>query len=207
MNDAANRYGLLLPLFCLALNLLPEGDTALLAYQHSTLIEGEWWRLWTGHFVHFSPSHALTNGAMLIMLSLLFARTYGEKTLALIYVFGPVVISLMLLWLVPDMVAYRGASALDAILFASLLAGKLIHVRGKMAVPFVLLAGAWLVKLSFEIGDGASFSSLPASVHVAWQAHVSGMLIGIVLGLCMEWEAWHKPMESIGFSRREEKWG
>ncbi|WP_130471861.1 hypothetical protein [Candidatus Magnetaquicoccus inordinatus] len=41
------------------LAFLPEELLMGLSYQRQDLLNGEWWRLWSGHFVHYSPQHAL----------------------------------------------------------------------------------------------------------------------------------------------------
>ena len=45
---------------------LVPGTTAPLLYERAALLDGAWWRLWTGHWVHFSMSHLAWNVAVLL---------------------------------------------------------------------------------------------------------------------------------------------
>ena len=179
------RY-LTLALILLGLILLPENWAELLAYKREAIIAGEWWRLWSGHFVHFTAMHAFVNCTLLLLLSALLMRAYSWKLVWGLLLLGSPVISLALICFAPEMVSYRGASALAALVMALLISHTLSHVRRTAAYFLYALIIAWLAKLSIEATGGINFSDLPPAVHVAWQAHVAGILIGITVSFSFQ---------------------
>lgn len=171
---------------CFGLVFLPEGLGELMAYNRDAILAGEWWRLWSGHFVHFTVMHAWTNCALLLLLAVALGRI-GSWTLVLgLLIIGPVAISLALMILVPEMVAYRGASALAALFLAACAGHAFEKARGMSVVFLGMLLIAWLAKLFLEVTDGTNFSDLPTGVHVAWQAHIAGILMGIAVYVAMK---------------------
>lgn len=173
----------MLACLCLGLVFMPGICADLLAYKRDAIMSGEWWRLWGGHFVHFTPMHAFVNGTLLLLLSVLLGRAYSWKLVGALFLFGPPVISFALLYLVPEMDIYRGASALAA-LFLTISIGHAFGRAHRITV-FLLytLIIVWLAKLLIEIAGGISFSNLPPTVHVAWQAHVAGILAGVAFSI------------------------
>jgi len=67
--------------------LVPTTHSALL-YDRTAILRGEWWRLWTGHWVHFSFSHLAWNLAVLLgagLLVTLFLMGYVVPRFSSIY--------------------------------------------------------------------------------------------------------------------------
>lgn len=90
--------------------LMPSSPEVLL-HQRSALFAGEWWRLWTGHWVHFSPSHAGWNLAVLGATGAWLEHLQPGWLIRLAALGAPL-ISLILLASEPGMQAYGGLSAL-----------------------------------------------------------------------------------------------
>ena len=83
----------------------------ILIYDRTAILHGELWRLWTSHLVHFSASHLLLNvGALALAGSLVEMRS--EDPRLVLFLGMPLVISLALLILEPDMSRYGGLSGL-----------------------------------------------------------------------------------------------
>ena len=171
----------MLACLCLGLVLIPETWADLAAYKRDVIMSGEWWRLWSGHFVHFTPMHAFVNSALLLLLSVVIGRVYSWKLVGALFLIGPPVISLALLYLVPEMDTYRGTSALAALFMTISIALALDRTHGITAFLLYALIVVWLAKLFSEIAGGIGFSNLPPGVHVAWQAHIAGILVGMAL--------------------------
>jgi rhomboid family GlyGly-CTERM serine protease len=88
------------------------GWRALLIYDRAALAQGEIWRAWTGHLVHFGWAHFVADAGLLFILGwLLEARHPVFSWLALALM--PPFISAVLFWLDPSMVRYGGLSAVN----------------------------------------------------------------------------------------------
>ena len=134
------------------------------------------WRLWTCHFLHFGPAHALLNLAALgLPFLLLPARARVRLGLALL-----VVAPLLSLALLPSLGGgqYRGASGLACAAWAcagsALVRNRGTRLEGGLLLVLLgvkLLAEAlWGVAL---LPGGAGWVSLPA-------AHRWGALLGVL---------------------------
>ena len=178
---------LALALLCIGMVFLPESLAELLEYKRDAIIGGEWWRLWSGHFTHFTLMHAFVNCATLLLLTVLLVRVYSWTLILILFIFGPLVISLSLMSVVHEMAIYRGASALAALFLAMLIVQTIERAHGISAFMLYALIVTWLVKLSVEAAGGMSLSNLSPSIHVAWQAHVAGILAGIAVSSGLKW--------------------
>jgi rhomboid family GlyGly-CTERM serine protease len=170
---------LLLAAACIALALVPEHLQRLLAYDRDAILAGEAWRLWTGHLVHFSWKHALADGIVLFSMARLAEQEFGARRLACTIAVASPVISLVLLGFVPELLEYRGASAI-AVLVGVIAAAALW--RDERWHAFVILAASTYVlkTLMDALSADAPSAILPAGVSVSWQAHACGAIAGAV---------------------------
>jgi len=164
-----------LTLLCIA-GLSPNWQ-ATLEYQRAAILQGEIWRLWSGHVVHFGFAHALVDG--LAAAGLIWAlHRLGYSTWSRLLWMAPT-LSLGLLLLQPDLASYRGLSGLDMALFASYL--RLGWCRQpEMRPGFVLLALLLVLKLVVDALE-LTTTSLPEGVRVVLSAHVLGVVLGGML--------------------------
>lgn len=93
------------------IQLLPDAR-ALLIFDRGGLDRHEWWRLWTGHLVHFGWMHFVVDTGLLIILGWLGERHYPAFTRWGMLVM-PLFISASIYWFEPDMIRYGGLSALN----------------------------------------------------------------------------------------------
>lgn len=181
MRPEACRASLLLALACVALALLPEGLSAALAFERAALLDGQWWRLWSGHLVHFGPQHALSDAAVVFACGAFLERRTGARRLVLHLLLAAPLISIVLLLAAPAMSEYRGASSM-----ATMLAGGcaiVLHARPRWRPAVLAGAAAFgLWTLAQALGAGASLAGLPEGIGVAWQAHLAGAACALLLG-------------------------
>lgn len=177
---SVGRNAIWLAVLCLAPLLLPEVGQNGLEYRREGVLAGEIWRLWSGHFVHFSMQHALLDGFAGMFLAIALLHWWSGRMLLLrLLVLAPL-ISLVLMWGVPDMAIYRGASGLDMALLGILLRQMAMTRpawRSGLIGIALLLGGKLLLDAL-----GGFWSSLPPGVEVAWQAHGAGLLLGWLAG-------------------------
>lgn len=174
--DRVPTASVVVVLLCAVLVAVPE--TGLFAYDRSAILAGEIWRLWTGHWVHFSIQQFFMDVSTLLLVGLLAEREFGARLTALVLWLGMPAISLGLLLLAPDLHEYRGASALAVLL--AWFAGSALWFRPcKLRLGLAVLGLVWTVKTVLEAAGWVSdVASLPADVRVAWQAHGLGAVIG-----------------------------
>jgi membrane associated rhomboid family serine protease len=158
---------------CLLLACEPVPLAGAMAWEHGALLHGELWRLWSGHLVHWSASHAAADALALGAAGMLAEPLVGSQRFAWILLVGAAALSLGLLACALD--AYRGASGL-AMLTAAL-AGTLLWRRHP---PCRLALGGMASALVLK-----TWAGLPDDVSVAWQAHLLGALLGLAAGLCV----------------------
>jgi rhomboid family GlyGly-CTERM serine protease len=166
---------------CLLLSCAGEPAASGLAWERGAILHGELWRLWSGHLVHFSPSHAGADVLALLALGALAEPLVGSRRYALVLGGGALLLSLGLLVFAPGMHEYRGASGLGVL--TAVLGGVPAWDRHPGSRPVLVCAALALAcKTLWEACAGmAAFTDLPAGgVDVAWQAH----LLGAVLGGC-----------------------
>ncbi len=95
----------------LCLQLVP-GSRAWFVYDRTAVAGGDWWRLWTGHLVHFGWLHWLADTVLWLALGwVLHARHRHFYLLGL--GFMPLFISGVIFWAEPGLLRYGGLSAVN----------------------------------------------------------------------------------------------
>ncbi|MGH8273746.1 MAG: rhombosortase [Gammaproteobacteria bacterium] len=167
---------------CVGLAFGGEPLRLALRYDRASIAAGQWWRLFTGNFVHLGWIHVGLDQAGLVLLWILTGRRlYGWRWIALT-IAGSWAIGLGLWWAWPNVVWYAGISAVAHTYWAAG-ALALIAARDWEGWPlFALLAG----KLAWEQTSGP-LPSTAAIMHepVLTAAHLIGAIAGIVCGLVL----------------------
>ncbi|MBI2813633.1 MAG: rhombosortase [Opitutae bacterium] len=162
-----------LQLFALPALLLGLAPRVFL-YDRTAIMHGEAWRLWTGHWVHFSASHLAWN-----LVVLLGAGTWLEQARpglpGRFTLVGAPLISLGLLGLTPAMQAYGGLSGLATGVLV-LLALVQLQARAAERGWWIGLLGLVAAKILHDATHaGPLLSRFETGVHQASAAaHVLG---------------------------------
>ena len=171
------RWGLALALCLGFVALLAVGGpewTQALRYQRTAIVQGEWWRLLSGHWVHLGWHHLLLDSAGLVLLWALYARELRPQGWLWVLVCATASIDAGLWWGDPQVEWYVGISGLlHGAWAAGAAAMGLRHDRAG-GLMLVILAG----KLVLEHRAGAGLVS--AALPVVTAAHVYGALGGVV---------------------------
>jgi membrane associated rhomboid family serine protease len=181
VRSAESRLVLGLALACALPACLPEGASALLAWDRAGLGNGQLWRLWSAHLVHFSVQQALCDGIVLCACAAIVAPALGSMRVLRQLLLAACLISLALLAL-PQLSQYRGASSLATLL--AVRAGLLLWTDAARWRALLLAAAlAWAgVTLAQACGVAVSAAGLPPDVAVAWQAHLLGAACALLPG-------------------------
>jgi len=133
------------------------------------------WTAVTSMFIHdpYSFTHILFNMIALYFFGTYLIQVVGERTMLAIYFIGGIVGSLFF-WVLgpPNGLAYGASGAIFA------LGGALAVLRPQTKVfvfPIPIPMPLWIA----VIGGALVLSFVP---NVAWQAHLGGLLTGIVFG-------------------------
>lgn len=150
-----------------------------LIYDRSLILQGEVWRAWTGHVVHFGRSHFIWNLAVFVPAGVWSERLWPVLT-RWFYVSCPLVISVALLGLDPTLDRYAGLSGLATgllVLLALLQLGRRNEEPAWFWISVLVLVGA---KIGTELFTGAPvFVSGFGDIRTVPAAHIFGALCGI----------------------------
>lgn len=161
------------------------------------ILDGEYWRMFTGHFVHFTRSHMITNLASLGILLVLMQRARGWHLFWLGLV-TPIALGAALYLTRPELAAYGGLSGWIAALFVMVSADRALN-RTWTGHFFRVGLVLFIAKLVVEFSLGRSVvAHLDNGVLVEPAAHAIGAGIA-VLGLFLDpgrWAARRQPAGS-----------
>lgn len=155
----------------------------LLIYDRRQIAAGEWWRLWTGHFIHFGWPHFITDGGLFLILGRLIERDHPLASRSAL-VLMPLVISGAIFLFDPGLARYGGLSALNLglLIYYALLGWQ--HHRFDWFWPGVLAIYVGEVVLEATQGHGHGGGMIrfdDPTIHVATSAHLAGGLYGLTL--------------------------
>jgi rhomboid family GlyGly-CTERM serine protease len=162
-----------------------------LQYERAGVLDGEYWRLISGHFVHGTTQHLLLNLAGLGLVALLFARDYSVRAWLLVLLFSIVAIDLGFVFYEPHLSWYVGFSG---VLHGALAAGAVAWWRSESGLLALALSAILVGKLAWEQWQGAL--PLSGDLPVVVDAHLYGA-IGGALAASILW-VFRQPW----FSRR-----
>ncbi len=174
-----------------ALQTLFPVDAILAAYAFSpaNLTPGRWETVVTSIFLHGSWSHAMMNGAFALAFSTPLARLFGSKIEGALLFFGFYVLAGVLANLGYAAVHPAGhglvvgaSGAVSGLMGAS---ARLVGGQGRPGPIFsrsVLgMGGAWIAINVLIAFVGGWFMPGAGSAGVAWEAHIAGFVVGVLL--------------------------
>ena len=177
---SVNQLAWLVGLLALVLVLLwftGESGRELLRYERAAVLQGQYWRLLTAHFVHGSGQHLLLNGVGLGLVAALFPREYPVRGWLLILASSIVTIDVGFVFLEPQLQWYVG---LSGVLHGALAAGALGWWRHESRALALALTAVIVGKLAWEQWHGAL--PLSGDMPVVVDAHLYGAIGGALAG-------------------------
>jgi len=170
-----HTFMLLLIAFVLFLFAGPASEA--LVFDRQAIMQGELWRLLTGHWVHGDWEHLAWNLMAFGILGWMIETSLGHLKLYTALIAGICVVNAWLWLFIPTLDFYCGLSGiLNTLLFVILIDGWLRS--RKLIFPLVLVAA--LAKIAFEL-----FQASAIFTHTTWpaipEAHLAGALAAVVL--------------------------
>lgn len=155
------------------------GGQEVLSYRRELIDSGQWWRLYTGHLVHFTGYHMVMNCAGLLLVSYLFLWRLALGVLLLHWLLVPWLLGLGLYLLSPGLEEYRGFSGV----FYSFLMTGLLSSRKADALfawgGIILLVGKTIYEHLPAFDDRYMLEKIGAPI--AADAHLFGILIALLM--------------------------
>ena len=160
---------------------LHGGWREILIFDRGAVARGEWWRIWTGHLVHFGWPHFVADAGLFLILGRLLEWEHPRLTwIALLLM--PVVISASVYWFDPAMTRYGGLSAVNIglLLFLACQGWQRSWVDWFWPAVLVIYIGELVLEATQGHGHGGGMIQFDdPSIHVATIAHIAGSAFGV----------------------------
>jgi rhomboid family GlyGly-CTERM serine protease len=167
---------------------LSYGMRIQLLYDRSTLVQHEWWRFITSHWVHLSTDHLFWSAATFLVLGSLCEIMNPKRSYAVISI-SAISIPAVIWWGMPDLLIYGGLSGLDCALYALLmvlLIKREIRSRSWVWIAvFSLLLGGLAAKIIYETATGLTIfvGNRHTNMVPVPLAHLVGGCVGFLIGM------------------------
>jgi membrane associated rhomboid family serine protease len=137
------------------------------------ITDSNYWTILTAMFVHANVLHILTNMLTLYFFGIFCLQLIDTKWFLAIYFIGGIFGNLVFLLIGP---AYSSVVGASGAIFA--IGGILAMMRPNQRVYLY-----FLVPMPLWVAIGGSFLVLMLIPGVAWQAHLGGLIVGLIAGL------------------------
>ena len=166
-----------------------------LIYDRQAVGQGEWWRIWTGHLVHFGWPHFVVDAGLFLILGRLLERAYPVISRTAL-VAMPVVIFTAITWFDPAMRQYGGLSAINfgLLLFLAGRGWQRNWVDWFWPAVLAIYVGEVILETVYGHGHGGGMIQFDdPSIRVGTAAHVGGGAYGVFAWLCSWWYGRRHP--------------
>ena len=160
-----------------------------LVYDRNAIARGEWWRIWTGHLIHFGWPHFIADVGLFVILGRLLEWQHPWLSRFAIVAL-PAVISASVYWFDPAMIRYGGLSAVNVglLLFLACNGWQKSWVDWFWPAVLVIYLGEIILEATKGHGHGGGMIQFDdPSVQVATVAHIGGSLFGVLAWLGTFW--------------------
>ena len=153
----------------------------LLAYKRNEIALGEYWRLFTGNFLHTNIWHLVMNLSGFWVIILLHQQHYRLIDFTLLFSALCLLQGAGLSLFYPNVLGYVG---LSGVLHGIFTYGAMKDIQVGMRSGYLLLTGV-IIKVGHEQWFGASEQvTRMIGADVATEAHLVGVITGVILFVC-----------------------
>jgi membrane associated rhomboid family serine protease len=158
--------------FVFILTLFSQEFRQFLTLYSEPFLGNQYWKIITAMFVHAGFFHILFNMLTLLFFGMFCIQLIETKWFLIVYFVGGIVGNILFLLLAPPYYSVVGASGA---IYA--LGGVLAVMRPNLKVYlyFVIPLPLWVVIIF-------GFLITALDVSVAWQAHLGGLIVGLIAG-------------------------
>lgn len=175
------KHQVTLPLTVMLLSFLTYVfPSEYLHFQRDLFINGEYWRGLTGHFLHTNINHLLLNISGVALLWALHGEFYNRINYIFVFIFCAGTTTFGVYVFSPEIMRYVG---LSGVLHGLFIWGAVKDIQNKDKTGYLLIT-AIILKVAYEqfMGPSEDIAKL-ISATVAIDAHLWGMIGGIIIGL------------------------
>ncbi|MCF2949010.1 rhombosortase [Paraglaciecola aquimarina] len=168
-------------LLAILLWLLEPASHEIFPYDRTAIINGQWWRVISGHFLHTNIMHLVLNITGLILLWALHGHYYNYQTFGIIILLclgtslGIFIFANELLWYV----------GLSGILHGLFIFGAYWDISKNMKTGWLLFIIVWLKVLHEQIVGPSDDIQKLIEANVAIDAHLFGTISGTIIVLAL----------------------
>lgn len=136
------------------------------------IIDSNYWAIFTAMFVHANLLHILANMLTLYFFGTFCLQLIDDKWFWVVYLIGGIFGNILFLLIGPTYSAAVGASGA---IFA--IGGFIATMRPNQKVYLY-----FLIPMPLWVGIGLGFALTVIIPGVAWQAHLGGLIVGLIAG-------------------------
>ena len=154
-----------------------------LLYDHAAIAHGEWWRVWSGHLVHFGWPHFVADTGLFLILGFILGQTQ-HRLFPVVLLLLPAVISAAIYFFAPGMHRYGGLSAVDLALLLFVAGQGWQHNWKDWFWPAVLAIYVGEIIFESTLGKGQGGGLIrfdDPEVHVATSAHIAAAACALLM--------------------------
>ena len=175
------------------LNIFEPSSSEWFGFYPQLVLDGQWWRIVTGQFLHTNTNHLLLNLAGITLVWALHGEYYKRYRILVLSIGFAVPIGLGLM----TFAEYGHYAGLSGILHSLLAYGAVIDIRRGEKTGWLLLTGL-TIKLAYEILVGPSSETEKLiDAAVAYEAHLLGFISGLLLALVVFYLTTNQQIRSI----------
>lgn len=136
------------------------------------IFDSDYWTIVTAMFVHANIFHIFFNMLTLYFFGILCLQLIDTKWFLVVYFIGGIIGNILFLLIGPAFSAVVGAS------------GAIFAIGGALAMmrPNLRVYLFFLVPMPLWVGIIIGFLVTGSSAQVAWQAHLGGLIVGVIIG-------------------------
>lgn len=179
---------------CMVIFFFPDLSAALI-YDRELILAGEYWRLLTGHLVHYSLTHLLLNILLLFLAGMLLEQANRIRFVWL-SITVVVLLSCYAWFFMPGMQLYAGISGLVTALVAYYSLQQLKLDTHNRPVWIWLLLGL-VGKITFELFDRHTFFVTSGSAEFVVTAELHALALLIAVSFYVYWVQQYRSQEDM----------
>ena len=151
-------------------------------FDRELIHQGQYWRFVTAHFVHLNFNHLILNLLGLSLVLLIVDKTWSLWAWLILIISSALIQSICFYYLLTNVSAYVGFSGVIHSLYV---AGSvfLLTQSANRKLAIILLSLVTLKLLTENRGQGISVTEQLIGGHVLVEAHLYGVVIGLVFAL------------------------
>lgn len=188
------KFPFLVILSLIIITLVGQKFAPIFFYDRSSILNGEYWRVLTCHFVHTGWNHLFLNLTAFLLVFSLFLHLYSPFGWLIGATFCMIGISLSFLFFCPTLEWYMGLSGLLHGLFVMGIIGEIR--KGNTLYCFGLLAVTAKLALEYFIGP-SNITNQFINALVITNAHLTGAIIGCIAACLIIFTQEILPNQSI----------